>query len=486
MSEVISIRPADLRAIENNLGVIHGKLEALDTGLGTVNDNVAVVFNELNALASQFYNFVDRQMRDNRKGLAETRLVKIRAELKDKFGHYDVVRKTTTGILQANDLGIVKKETISNVTEELMLTTPNYWLTPCLIALAAWINDQRELAERALKEGIRRNDEKTSLFWALVCRRAGRKEASLKWAQRYLENQDEEALDRNTIVVLDAYASGLLGADVNGIISQQMTKWLDHLTEKEGFVDQQIEQWSAAINLKKEKIRENSYPYLRRMSKTWPALENIMEGAELHATILAYFMDIFSRTSETGPLEAQLDQILNSLVTDFDNEELSFRKEEKFEQLVVDSDGDEKTAKEKMDIEKTAFEEHKDFTQLLTDAAMKAESANASVSTQKFAIALSRNWIRDAYKDIVEKNRKSVPNEIQLKIDDFQAVTTDGGNEEQILNAYEGYTRQEEDRILSGMAISAGTYFCLFGGILLAGLIVAQLSRQKSKIFIMN
>ena len=97
-----------------------------------------------------------------------------------------------------------------------MISTPGYWLAPCLVALAAWINDQPELAEKAIKEGIKRNDEKTSLFFALICRRADRKEACLKWTQRYLANQDEENLDRKTIIVLDAFASGLFGADTDG------------------------------------------------------------------------------------------------------------------------------------------------------------------------------------------------------------------------------------------------------------------------------
>ena len=131
-----------------------------------------------------------------------------------------------------------------------MISTPGYWLAPCLVALAAWINNQPELAEKAVKEGIKRNDEKTSLFFALICRRANRKNACLKWTQRYLANQDEENLDRNSIIILDAFASGLLGADTEGVISRQMNEWLSRLEEKPGFTEQQTEQWSEAINLK--------------------------------------------------------------------------------------------------------------------------------------------------------------------------------------------------------------------------------------------
>src|SRR5699024_9043547 len=111
-------------------------------------------------------------------------------------------------------------------------------------------------------------DEKTSLFFALICRRADRKKACLKWTQRYLANQDEENLDRKTIIILDAFASGLLGADSEGVISRQMNDWLDRLTEKPGFVEQQTRQWSDAINTKRQPIDGGCYPYLRKYSHT--------------------------------------------------------------------------------------------------------------------------------------------------------------------------------------------------------------------------
>lgn len=465
MAEVTSIHPADLRAIENNLGAIHNDLQVIDSGVGTVNDNVKVVYDEIGALARDFNNFIQIQVRANRKSEANVKLVQIRQELEKKYGHYDIVRRTTTGILQADDLGIVKKDTISSATEELMISTPNYWLAPCLVALAAWINDQPELAEKALKEGIKRNDEKTSLFFALVCRRADRKQACLKWTQRFLANQDEENLDRKTIIILDAFASGLLGADSEGVISKQMGEWLEKLADKPGFVEQQTTQWSEAINLKRKPLKENDYTYLRKYSKTWPVLQDIMEGAMLHAEILNYFITIFDQESSTESLKVQLDDILNSLVTDFDDEELPLRREEKFEQFVVDFDGDEQRARANMTVEQTAFETHKDFTQLLTDAAMKPESSHASVSTQKFAIALSKEWISNAYNDVTAQNRMKIPNEIEINVDTFNDKTTDGQNEDELISKYNALVDKEKATALAQNVLSGFEQFCLYGGI---------------------
>ena len=459
------IEQADLRTFEHNLGAIHNDLQTLDSNVGAVNSNIKVVYDEIGSLAKEFHDFVSVQQRANRLNQAETRLVKIRQELEKKYGHYDIVRRTTTGILQADDIGIVKKDTISNATEELMISTPGYWLAPCLVALAAWINDQPELAEKAIKEGIKRNDEKTSLFFALICRRADRKEACLKWTQRYLANQDEENLDRKTIIVLDAFASGLFGADTEGVISRQMNEWLQHLEEKPGFTEKQTQQWSEAINLKRKPIDTSSYTYLRKYSKTWPVLEDILEGAHLHAEMLEYLIGIFEQKVSTATVREQLDDILDSLVTDFDDEELPLRKEEKFEQFIVDFRGDESRARQNMNVEQTAFETHKDFTQLLTDAAMKPETAHSSVSTQKFAFALSRDWVMNAYNDVVAQNRMKIPNEIEINVDTFNDTTVDGQNENELLERFSTLVSSERDAELATCVMSSFEQFCLYGGI---------------------
>jgi len=461
----LSAIESGLNAINRNLNSMNNNLEVIDHNVDQVNNNVRIVYDEVGALAREFSNFVQLQVRANNLSKAQQRVIQIRQEMEKRFGHYDIVRRTTTGILQADDIGIVKKDTISTATEELMISTPGYWLAPCLVALAAWINDQPELADRALKEGIKRNDEKTSLFFALICRRADRKNAALKWTQRYLANQDEENLDRKTVILLDAFASGLLGSDSEGVISRQMGEWLEHLADKPGFVEQQTKQWSDAINLKRKPLVSDNYTYLRKYSKTWPVLHDIMEGAMLHAEIFEYFTNIFDQEASTDTLKGQLDDILNSLVTEFDDEELPLRREEKFNQFVIDFDGDEDRARQNMAIEQSAFEEHKDFTQLLTDAAMKPESSHASVSTQKFAIALSKDWISNAYNDVVAQNRMKIPNEIEINVDTFNDKTTDGQNEKELISKFNALIDREKAEALFYVVLSGFEKFCLFGGI---------------------
>ena len=453
------IQQADLRAIETNLNAIYASLASVNDDVGQVKQNVKITYDALGKLTRRFEEYVNQQEKANRLGQAETRLVKIRQELDKKYGHYDIVRRTTTGILQADDLGIVKKDTISSATEEMMISTPGYWLAPCLVALAAWINDQPELVDKAIREAIKRNDEETSLFFALVCRRADRKNSCLKWTERYLANQNEEDLDRKTMIIIDAFACGLLGADTDGVVSKQINEWLSKLEEKPNFVEEQTKQWSEAINAKRKPVDNSSYKYLKKYSRTWPIISETLEGAHLHEEMLNYLKGIFEQEVSTRTLKEELDDILDSLVTDFDDEELPLRKEEKYEQLIVDFGGDETRAKKNM-----AFDIHKDFTQLLTDAAMRPETSHATVSTQKFAFALSRDWVTNAYNDVVAQNRMKIPNDIEINIDNFNDTTTDGQNENELLSKFEKMVQDEKQKELDLAEMSMFAKFCLVGG----------------------
>lgn len=455
----------NLSSLNQNINFVNQQVDEVNQRVNSVQGNVSVITDEIRRLARDFEEYVKTAEFQHNLEVANIKIGTIRNDLDIKFGHYGEIRRTTTGILQSNDLGIVKKSTITNVTEELMITTPSYWLAPCLVALAAWINDKPDLADKAAMEGIKRDDEKTSLFFALICRRAGRRGACLRWLERYLENQDEENLDRKCIIVLDAYASGLFGIDSEGIVAAKMEDWLEKLEDKPGFVEQQREQWSEAIKMKQKPYNGDNYTYLPKYSNTWALLREIMEGAYLHATMYDYLNNIFQQEISTASVKQQLDDILDSLVADFDDEEIPLRKDEKLNELIIQFDGDVNRAKAGMQVEDSAFDTHKEFTQLLTDAALKPGTSHASPSTQKFAMALSRDWMYEAYEDVTAQNRSKIPQEIEINVDTFNGKTTDGQNEAELLVNFNNQINREKENALSQYVLSAFEQYSLYGGV---------------------
>ena len=465
MADEYKISWANLKYIEESLSNLSSSIDYVNSRVDQVDDNVKIVYNEVEKLANEFREYVEMQSLANRKAEAKMNLSAIRDKLKDNFGHYDIVRRTATGILQANDLAIVKSSMLSHVTEKQMIETPNYWLTPCLVALSAWINDDKALAERALAEGIRRNDEKTSLFFGLICRRIGRESSSLKWFARYLEAQDEEKLDRKAVIVLDAFASGLLGNDTENFVYQQIQEWMSNLEAKPGFTEKQLDNWKNAINSKRVPLQKGLYPYLEKYSNTWDNLKDVLEGANLNNDLYEYFKKVFEQKEETKKLKVELDKILDSLVTEFDEEELPLKREEQFEELVVKYNGSESRANAQMALEKSVYDDYRDFMQLLTDASMNPEESKSSVATQKFATALSRNNIVTAFNDVVAQNRMNVPYEIEINVDTFNDKTQNGEDEEEILKRFEDTVEQEKQVALSQTKLSMFEQYSLWAGI---------------------
>ena len=474
----------NLSGIQSELGHIRGNLHDLAQALHSTNNNVSIVNQrvelldaKLEALYNELKKFIESDKKAKELQLAETRLVKIRQELKNKYGYYEEVRKHINGILQAVDSGVVRKDTYTTITEELMLKTPGYWLTPCLIALAAWINNDKELAEKALDEAIKRDDEKTSLLFALINRRIGRYEASEVWLKRYFSMQDPKNLRREMIIVLDAYANGMFGGDAAGECSQKIEDWIKELSENNNFVVEQRENWKKALKAKQSKIDENSYKYLHDYCKEWNDIEKALNSVSLHENLLNYFKGIFEGEIDISPdLNIALDDLLRKLVSDFDHEELSLKKQENYLKAVIESHGDTELAFKKVELSEKVYEETLSFVQLLSNVSMLQNETNASKATQRLAIALSKNWIIEAYNDVTAEGRLNVPAKITINIENWTGITQDGSNEEQLIQDFYIHSEKRKEEELAKVKLNVTNYAKLGVGIILGAVLIKSIS----------
>ena len=174
------------------------------------------------------------------------------------------------------------------------------------------------------------------------------------------------------------------------------------------------------------------------------------------------------------------------MVTEFDGEELPLKRKEQFEQLVVDNDGSESKAQAQMALEKTVYDDYRDFMQLLTDASMNPEESRSSSATQKFATALSRNNILTAFNDITAKNRIKVPYDIEINVDNFNDKTQNGEDEEEILNRFEELIEEEKQAEIAKRKLDMFQQFCLYGGaaVILYGIVKTFMDKSLAFITI--
>lgn len=451
-----------LRSVQRDIGTVSGQVEA-------VGGELAQTRSELLRLEQAFAEFVAADLKAKELALAETRQVKIRQELENTFGYYGVVRRHATGILQAADIQIVRTETLRGAVEELMLSAPRYWLAPALVALSAWLGDNQSLATRALAEAIRRDDEKTSLFFALISRRAGRPEANRVWLDRYFGLQDPYKLDRQTVVMVDAMANGIFGADVGMYCSKRITAWIEELSQRAGFIETQRQQWSDALQSKTPNADHSKrYRNLAEFSPTWKQLDDTLNAMSMHEAVLNYFDAIFKGEIQPHPsVLSAVDDLLTKLVTRFDDEELPLRRQEEMCRFIIEEDGDKQAATKRYDLQSTALDEQVDFTQLLTNAAMHPETSHATRATQRFAIAHSRDWIVDAHSDLTAKARMAVPPQVDIAIEDWKGQTAKGDNEAELLKSLQASIASREAEALSQVKLTGMHWAALIFGVLL-------------------
>ena len=466
MSDQIISR-ADLSYIEGSLGALNKNLDTVNNNILVIDNNVVELDNKHNALAYEldklaraFDDYVGEYRRKTELQLAETQIVKIRQELENTYGYYAEIRRMATGILQGVDNRLVTNETLQYATEEVIIKSPGYWLAPTLVCVAAWLRDDKQTAERAVKESIRRDDYKTSLFFTLLARRINRTDAVLKWIERYFMHQNPHDLDREFVIILESVSTGVFPPASKEIMIRHVKDWVVELSKTDDFINIQRDNWIGFFKSKRDSESQTQYPVLAHFATNWQILESCLQFSKANKTILTHFNRIISSGSGiASSLVKQLDSLLNALVTNFDDEELPLRKKERECELVIEKRGDRDAALAIMATEEKIFTEKVDFLQMLTNAAFNPEKSGVSVATQALALSISQPWVLEGYNSFVAEYRSNVPPCVEFDIDGWQETTVDGSEEKDLLYKQNVYYENMKDELIANAKLSLNKLF---------------------------
>lgn len=123
----IDLRPI-IRAVDELGNQLGHQIATVTTEVGYARTDIASTQGELAELRRQFEEYVQQAERTANIQRAETKLSGLKDDLDREFGHHNIVRRTSIGTLQAFDVGNVSNRTVGQISEELMIQTPRYWL----------------------------------------------------------------------------------------------------------------------------------------------------------------------------------------------------------------------------------------------------------------------------------------------------------------------------------------------------------------------
>lgn len=409
----------EVQHVASRVDSVSNSLRESNDAIKRIDGEIVAVRNIVDKLRARFQDMMNNQ----NKSYAATEIVRIRQELQSKFGHYEAVRKSMLGILQANDLSLVREETVSSCTEELMLSAPGYWLAPALVALAAWIADNPTLAKRAVQEGIQRDAEKTYLLFALICRRAGRLNASSQWLGRYFDLQNAHNMKSTVVNMLDAYSNNLFGSSRDAVCEDSIRNWMREVKQVSGFMDKQIEQWVGFFDSCRKSQEHEEYAVFEKLCKeSGEFLMAYDRVVNMHG-ILGMFVDIMSAEEDQKPLIQAIDECLYNLVKNFDKEEEPLKNEEKMNSLIIAYGGDEVRARSVFDSQKSAQDQIVNFAEQLNKAAFEPQKYGVSATFRKTSLKLleKEKIIGSSFKKYAQDTRDAIPKNLTFCYDGWQA-----------------------------------------------------------------
>lgn len=490
-----------ISSVNSNVITVSKALDVVDNNLRVVDNNLAVFKSETMAEINRLKGILDDMEKQARFRAAFQRaiseIIRVRQELESKFGNQKLVRDSMLGILQATDTALISEKTISRCTEELMISTPKYWLAPCLIALAGWISNNEALAKRAIAEACKRDREKTCLLFALISRRVsagrimkGKKASSVtfEWLAEYFKLQNPFKMRRSIIAYIDAYTNGIFGEDKDNLCNEHIGHWMKVLMEgKPNFAQEQRDYWYNMFETYQASSKV-SYPNLHLISPQYGEMMNYIgriDASEREDGIKHELGNIMNTPVDMQALINTVDDQLMRLVNNYEEGEEELRDEEQYLTIVKEYEGDEDVAKRIMNgIKARRRDDPVDFAQQLRTSVFQSD---ASVSAKKSAIMLLRPYISEAFKDFMEANKEAYPKEVSLNINESGGVfdenkkrlgksfvwsgkTEDAENKDELIASIQKKYEEEKKKAIAAVTdddanklIKQGKIFCCFG-----------------------
>lgn len=432
----------ELIRINSNINALGNQIQGVSQQVANMASQNSAMYQTLQQLQRDFQRLVVDQQRTAAIQQAATELVTIRQEMTKKFGVYDQVRRSMTGILEATDAALVKTTTISQVSEELMITAPHYWLAPVLVALAGWISNDRDLANRAIKVAMQRDPEHTSLVMALVCRRNDRIDTCYEWLAKYFSTQNSASFDEDSMVYIDAYVNGIFGVDKKNLCNDYITNWINEIKgESSDFEHEQAVTWEKYF-FRYTEDQSNNYPGLKNYSKDFRYINAYLSRIAATPAITKNFEDINNAEVDKDVLREEVDKRLIRLVNSDDKAERELREKEEYCLAVKALNGDTDKAKQMIE---TRRQSERNKTLNLVDQMTRtiSSNSNATFSEKKTACTFLSGFINNGYSLFMDETKQEFPASIKINYEDWESEEIpkqiDEGKKQQLINSYNNY-----------------------------------------------
>ena len=389
------LAPADLNTMENNMEVVANELSGVVTNVNSLNEQMSAIEENVNGLSDEFNRLMKELKENTILNNARQSIIFNNEQINKKYGYFDTVRRKTISILDAINNSNINKSTLIKSREELLLNNPNYWLSNALASLISWILNDKDNCQKELDNALKKNKEKTSIFFCLVNLKIGRVNTAINWLNYYLNNEDPTSLNSDFVTVLDLVSNNVFGYQGKEIVISKINQWINKLKSVNKYEQEKIETWKKYI-LSKQEDDKVSFKYLSKVCKEVDILKNNLAITSTYEPILGELKGIIDATKDTK----MVDEILNNLIYEYEEDERVYQKENLKNTLIIENNGDRDKAISAYEETVSIYDDDIDLFSLLTNVVIYNKRYKISGETRKFALSLIKDIILSAYDDI--------------------------------------------------------------------------------------
>lgn len=268
------------------------------------------------------------------------------------FNNYRTVRKIVQGLMDNLDLSLVSDQVIYKSIERQHLQTPDFWLTPVLISIMAWKNDDKQLADRAMETACRLDMKNSSIFYMIFNMRMEREQAAVKWFLEY-QKCSLKGSDENTFLMMFSLISRTLSDNVDEETSRMISDYIHRIivecAEQAGYSESDVVGIIQGKMLALMKAMPQELPALAKYCSDFGTIASMLNLAGNNYNILEFILRVVN--VPVAERNTYLKEYLNELLAKPNEVEIETYDEIEYNELVIRLSGDVEQARELYDRE---------------------------------------------------------------------------------------------------------------------------------------
>ena len=418
---------SNAQSIINELNsVIGGFTSQVDSRIHTIDQQTEITRRTASNALEKINTFKEGMIANEQMQAAHENILRLDQVIREKFESNIKVRKTVSGVVKDFDINLCRNSTIEELSEELWITSSRYWLSFALIAISAWVNDSKTLADNAISESVRTNDIKSNLFFCLVNLRFGRTDIARMWLTDYFESVVPTEVRDETAILLQSYINGVFGTDkaLQAEVQDVIDQWVKEINIDETLSEELVQDYERYIlNINVDK--KFACPNLARYCSNAAELrEPYLESFKYEKLItLIQSLDVESIVQNAANYKQRIDAIISDLITNYDEEEQEIKNQREYYQLVMDNKGNIEAAEAQYDERMKIRNMTQNFGRKLLSWSIYKTSEEVDIHVRKFAFQNSKSWFVPALERWSTGFEEKFPTTYPITIGDWSCVS---------------------------------------------------------------